>query len=131
MSQFLFVYGTLMSTFKNSYSDFLKQNATFIEKGHIPARLYEVGEYPAAISVNDFEHFVVGEIWYISNFEQIISVLDEYEGTNENKPEYQRKCVEALTEEKNKINCWTYFYNLEITSLQEIKGGDYLKWKTK
>ena len=131
MSHFLFVYGTLMSAFKNHYAEFLKQSGRLIESGFISARLYNVGEYPAAVFDVDSKYSVTGEIWYISNFDTTISIFDEYEGINEIEPEYRRECIEVLTVEKNKINCWTYFYNFEITFLQEIETGDYLKWKIK
>ena len=113
MSHFLFVYGTLMSAFKNEYAEFLKQNGKLIESGFISARLYDVGEYPAAVFDMDSKYFAAGEIWYISNFEVIINIFDEYEGINETVPEYRRACIEVLTGEKNKVNCWVYFYNFE------------------
>ncbi|OWY21780.1 gamma-glutamylcyclotransferase [Sphingobacteriales bacterium UPWRP_1] len=62
-AQYLFVYGTLMSTFTNPAAKYLQQSAAFVAKAATCGLLYDVGRYPAFIATPNCTQQVYGELW--------------------------------------------------------------------
>ena len=82
MADYIFVYGSLLKKAKNPLHNFLKLYATYIGNGYIYAKLYDLGEYPAAILNGSKRYKTYGEIYKIKpNLKnRLFKILDKYEG---------------------------------------------------
>ncbi|MES2809300.1 MAG: gamma-glutamylcyclotransferase family protein [Bacteroidota bacterium] len=129
INDLLFVYGTLLSA-DNEFGRYLKNNATFFCDGKFKGRLYDIGEYPGAITSTDKEYDIKGSIHCLSSAD-VLKVIDDYEGYGDGQDEpylYLRKKLPVTTPE-GVVDCWVYLYNLSVDGLVEILGGDYFAYK--
>jgi gamma-glutamylcyclotransferase (GGCT)/AIG2-like uncharacterized protein YtfP len=130
---YLFVYGSLLRDLKHPISAILKQNASSVGRGFFFGKLFDLGDYPAAIALNEGSEKVWGEIYRLRNGSKVLAVLDEYEGVGAgfSLPEYTRERIRVYMKNKG-LFCWTYLYNGSTDTLTKIEGGDYLVyWKGK
>ncbi len=126
--QYLFVYGTLRRKARNKVSALLKKNATFMGLGTAKGRLYDLGEYPAAVP--DQRKRIVGELYSLEAGKnaEILAVLDEYEEYNASNPEqslYIRKKTQVKLDGQEGLNAWIYWYNKPLDAQRLIPTGDY------
>lgn len=121
---YLFVYGTLMSTFNNPMAIYLRKNALLIGKGYFNGFLFDFGNYPGAVYKSDSTEKVIGEMYQLSNDDVIFKILDIYEGIND--PDfnlYERNVIPVNVDNKVYNN---YVYVLKKTpEVLLINGGDY------
>ena len=122
----LFVYGTLQLRYPlNPLATTLKKYVTKVEEGWTTGELYRITTYPGMIKGAGIVH---GEILSLDNFEEIISVLDEYEEYNKVNPErslYIRSKIQAENKAAEKISCWTYWYNAKVNLQNRILSGRF------
>ena len=78
MTDLVFFYGTLMSGFKRAGRSRVEAKLTAVGRGSIGAALFDLGIYPAAIPSSDSR--VNGEVYRISDVDNVLAVLDELEG---------------------------------------------------
>jgi gamma-glutamylcyclotransferase (GGCT)/AIG2-like uncharacterized protein YtfP len=131
----LFVYGSLMSGFKSPAYEYISRFFNLLGKGKVKGRLYDMGEYPAAIpSAEDV--FIQGESYLIKNeseFSWAIGQLDDYEGIIPEPgetPLYRRELTSVIMDDKT-ITAWIYWYNGSIAGKPHIASGDVLLWRAK
>jgi gamma-glutamylcyclotransferase (GGCT)/AIG2-like uncharacterized protein YtfP len=134
----LFVYGSLRSGFRNPAYQYLARYFHLLGDATVKGKLYDMGEYAAAIATNE-ERFIHGELYEInepSEFDWAIAQLDDYEGINMEAgehPMYKREAVNAYlngTEQKT----WIYWFNSDTSGYPEVTSGDmmqYLQQKNK
>jgi gamma-glutamylcyclotransferase (GGCT)/AIG2-like uncharacterized protein YtfP len=129
----LFVYGTLRSSRIQSV---IPELAPYMKKkgmGYVKAKLFDIGEYPAAINSGKTDK-VFGEIIEITpdKLKFVLNALDEYEEVDKNpsKSLFNRKMTMVNTDEGKRIRAWIYWYNKNVDGFKEIKGGIYKKRKT-
>jgi gamma-glutamylcyclotransferase (GGCT)/AIG2-like uncharacterized protein YtfP len=97
----------------------------------IQGKLYDLGEYPAAIPTEE-NNFITGELYRIRRKEElflVMDMLDEYEGMHVEPgeiPLFRRETV-TVTIEKMTTVAWIYWYNREVEEARLIESGDYLK----
>ena len=131
----LFVYGSLLSGFKSPAYDYISQFFNLIGKAKVKGKLYDMGEYPAAIPSSD-DGFILGELYQIKNgaeFSWAIGQLDDYEGVTPEPGEeqlYRRELSSILIDDKI-ITAWIYWYNGSIAGKPVIASGDVLSWRAK
>ena len=109
-------------------SRFLQANARFIGNAYIHGKLYEVNEYPGAVTSNNLLERVYGNIFEIKNSEAVFKLLDAYEGIGESDShnyEYVRIQITAYLEDHTEITTWFYAYNFPTDTLQLIPSGRY------
>ena len=128
----LFVYGTLRS---NGINTVMPEVAPYMKKngqGYVKAKLFDLGEYPAAVNTDKAEK-VYGEIIEIlpDKLKFVLAALDEYEEVDKNpsKSLFNRKMTLVNTDEGKRIRAWIYWYNKNTDGHREIKGGIYKKKK--
>ncbi len=125
---YLFVYGTLLAH-GNEFAAYLKQHCYFYSTGKFKGRLYDIGEYPGAISA-DTDQFVHGSIFVINDLDEVFTKLDDYEGFGYDQPqpnEFVRELINIETNQE-KLKCWVYLYNLPTKGLWQIDSGDYSQY---
>jgi gamma-glutamylcyclotransferase (GGCT)/AIG2-like uncharacterized protein YtfP len=126
---YLFVYGTLLIN-DNKYAAYLQKHCKLVGEGKTKGKLYDIGEYPGAIIDTNARQFIYGDIYLIDNTENVIHLIDEYEGLAPDEPqphEYVRTIVNIETS-NGSIACWMYLYNWPINNFQEVPGGKYLNY---
>lgn len=129
VSKYLFVYGTLRSEFENPMAQFLQQNATYICDGNIKGRLYDVGTYPALIHDDNTDKRVEGQILEMNDMDQILDVLDPYEGVDDEL--YVRQIIPIQLENQSFLSCWVYLFNRSVLFLKEIEEPNYVAYLNK
>lgn len=131
----LFVYGSLRSGFRSPAYEYISQFFSFVANAKVRGLLYDMGEYPAALPVEE-DKFIVGELYVIKNpseFSWAIGQLDDYEGVNVEEGEeqlYKRDTTAAFVVD-DKIPAWIYWYNGDVSGKPEISSGDVLEYFNK
>ncbi len=128
----LFVYGTLRSGFQNPAYSYISRYFTLAGPAKVKGRLYDLGEYPAAIPVNE-EHFIVGELYTINHPDELpwaLAQLDDYEGLNteEGKPALYSRQETTVYFNETTTTAWAYWYARPITNEPPVESGDILEY---
>ncbi|NLC68168.1 MAG: gamma-glutamylcyclotransferase [Clostridiaceae bacterium] len=104
----VFVYGTLMKGFWN-HRRHLDGRISRVTPGKVKGLLYHLPEgYPALLEGSET---VKGEIVEPVD-EELLEALDRLEGYREGRRNnlYIRSLGNVLTEDREEITCWVYFY---------------------
>jgi gamma-glutamylcyclotransferase (GGCT)/AIG2-like uncharacterized protein YtfP len=128
MTTLVFFYGTLMSGFKRPGRARLDSKLEPEGRGWIPAALFDLGIYPAAIPAADGR--VWGEVHRMLDTDAVLAALDEIEGYRPNEPDqslYMRVETIVTFEDGHAATAWAYFYNAPLGRAQRIESGDYLE----
>ena len=113
--EYLFVYGTLRSSFGGPMHRALARQAEPVGPAWIPGRLYDAGRYPAAVAPAEPEDRVRGEIHALppGRTAEVLAELDRYEGYLPHAPDrslFRRERVRAETETGQVFSAWVYLY---------------------
>jgi gamma-glutamylcyclotransferase (GGCT)/AIG2-like uncharacterized protein YtfP len=128
----LFVYGSLRKGFEHPAFTYISNYFDFVCHAKIKGRLYDLGEYPAAIPSEE-EHFIIGELYSIKNiteFGYAIAQLDDYEGINPGDGAtslYRRELANIYTG-NGLLTAWVYWYNGSVHQHPAIETGDVLAY---
>lgn len=131
MNQYLFVYGTLLSSYENTEAhEILHQNADLVGAATMHGRLYMVDYYPGVVPCNE-NILVKGELYKLKNAEKLFEILDKYEEYNPNDidhSEYLRSIQKiTLKSDNTEYDAWTYVYNQPVEDLELLPKGDFLR----
>jgi gamma-glutamylcyclotransferase (GGCT)/AIG2-like uncharacterized protein YtfP len=112
---YLFVYGTLKKSSDHAAHGLLDNDCIYQNEGYFYGTLYHLGDYPAAIEIENSPEKVLGELYSIINAENLFERLDEYEECNANYPrphDYLRKTITVYNKQHQPFQAWCYLYNL-------------------
>lgn len=123
-SNYLFVYGTLLSDVNHDMSRFLAVRSQFVGKGYFKGKLYRIDWYPGAVLSDLDTDKVYGSIHKVSNNPIVFKILDEYEGVGEYL--YKRQLIDVYLDTKTSIKSWVYLYNQPLSNAEQILSGDFL-----
>ena len=129
VTNLVFFYGTLMSGFKRPGRSRIDSKLTPEGRGSIPAALFDVGLYPAAIPASDSR--VRGEVYRMFDSVSVLDALDEIEGFRPGRPNeslYTRVEATVTFDDGRVASAWVYFYNAPLGHAQRIESGDYLEY---
>ena len=128
----LFVYGSLRSGFRSPVYEYISRFFTLVGEAKAKGKLYDLGDYPAAIPVSE-DFFILGELYTIKNeqeFSWAMAQLDDYEGLNVEANEerlYQRKITDVFINDLA-TSAWVYWYIGDVTGKPVIASGDILEY---
>jgi gamma-glutamylcyclotransferase (GGCT)/AIG2-like uncharacterized protein YtfP len=128
----LFVYGSLRSGFRNAAYDYISRYFNFLSDAKVKGKLYDMGDYPAAIATVE-NNFIVGELYEIKDEEEFIwalAQLDDYEGLNVEIGEqalYKRELVTVFINDKTE-QAWIYWFAGSAEGKPIIANGDMLAY---
>jgi gamma-glutamylcyclotransferase (GGCT)/AIG2-like uncharacterized protein YtfP len=88
LTDFVFFYGTLMSGFRRPGGVRLDRNLALVGRGTVEAKLFDLGEYPAAIRTAGGK--VRGEVYRMLDVRSVLRVIDEFEGCRVGSPRESR-----------------------------------------
>jgi gamma-glutamylcyclotransferase (GGCT)/AIG2-like uncharacterized protein YtfP len=128
MTDLVFFYGTLMSSFQRPGRARLNHVLRSIGRGSISGALFDLGIYPAVVP--DANGCVQGEINQMVDADAVLAVLDEIEGYSEGEPArslYVRHEIPVTLEDGRVVRAWAYFYNAPLGRAPRIDSGDYLE----
>jgi gamma-glutamylcyclotransferase (GGCT)/AIG2-like uncharacterized protein YtfP len=132
---YLFAYGTLRKEFELPLNEKIARFIEWIGDGEIKGKLYDMGEYPAAIPVSENERSVIkGAVMKINQPEKVMKLVDDYEGCNpENEAQsvYCRKKESIILKDGNIVDAWVYWYLLPVDDKRRIRHKDYLNYLKK
>lgn len=118
MIEYLFVYGTLKSMFKNPGATKLREASELVGTATIKGSLYDMGAYPALVL--DSKELVYGELYKVKE-SVVFDWLDEYE---EVPILYMRRKVKAKCEGE-KYKCFVYEYAGHVYQYPRLESGTY------
>lgn len=124
----MFFYGTLMRGFERQGRTRLDDQLHPIGRGWIPAALFDLGLYPAAVPASDSR--VWGEVHEIRDPDAVLAALDELEGYSSSEPVtslYTREEIPVTLDDGRVVRAWVYFYNAPLGKAERIESGDYLQ----
>lgn len=131
----LFVYGSLRKGFNSPVYELMSRYFELLASGRIKGRLYDLGEYPAALPTND-EAYIIGELYRIKNADELdwaMAQLDDYEGIYDNEdgggPLYRRDVVTVYRDGGQTTHAWVYWYARSIEGKPFIPSGDVLQYQ--
>lgn len=131
----LFVYGSLRSGFHSPAYEYISRYFNFVGDAKVKGKLYDLGEYPAAVPV-DTDDFIIGELYVIKNqseYSWAIGQLDDYEGVDVEEGEtqlYRRELADIYIGDTI-VKAWIYWYNGDVTDKPLVGSGDILDYLKK
>ncbi len=130
--QQLFVYGSLRSGFNHPAYAYISTHFTLMGSAKVKGKLYDLGEYPAALPTHD-EYYIIGELYQLKEeqeFSWAIAQIDDYEGINPEPGEaalYKRELTTVYINGQT-TTAWIYWYNNNIEGKPLIASGDVLDY---
>ncbi|MCG2614450.1 gamma-glutamylcyclotransferase [Terrimonas sp. NA20] len=129
----LFVYGSLCSHFRSPAYEYIARYFNLSGDATVQGKIFDMGEYPAAVPVNDGS-VIVGELYSIKNereFAWAICQLDDYEGVHveaHESPQYRREIVQ-VTSGGSTIPAWIYWFNGDVHGRPLVASGDMVDYQ--
>jgi gamma-glutamylcyclotransferase (GGCT)/AIG2-like uncharacterized protein YtfP len=94
----------------------LADRARLVGTGRVVGQLFDFGRYPGAVSSQQLDHWVHGEVHELDP--QLLALLDEYEGSD-----FERAVAPAHMPDQT-MDCWIYWYVGSETG-RLIASGDW------
>jgi gamma-glutamylcyclotransferase (GGCT)/AIG2-like uncharacterized protein YtfP len=116
---YLFVYGTLKSSFENPYAQQLRREATLLGRARMPGRLYRVSTYPGMRPPRDPKDLITGELYELDQPLKTLEVLDEWE------EDYDRELHRARLENDQHFQAWVYVYRQSLPEDRYVPSGEW------
>lgn len=129
MTEYLFVYGTLRKDSSQPMAKLLVENSRFLGTASTQGALYDLGRYPGMVISDNPDHVTHGELFELTDPQNVLGPLDDYEECSDNFPKptlYERKICSVLLEDGNRIEAWTYIYNRKVEGHFFVREGDYM-----
>ena len=123
----LFVYGTLRQGF-GRHRVLRRLGARYLGKGTMRGRLYDLGEYPGAVTSSSLRKRVDGEIYHLADPARQLKKLDEVEQFRPEAPEnslFVRRLSTARLRNGKTLQAWVYSLPQRPTGARLIESGDY------
>jgi gamma-glutamylcyclotransferase (GGCT)/AIG2-like uncharacterized protein YtfP len=126
--ELVFFYGTLMAGFDRRRRAGIDDKLTYIGRGSIQGKLFDLGLYPAAVPGPDAH--VWGEVYEMTESATVLAALDEIEGYRHDDPDrslYLRQKAEVLLAGGARSPAWVFLSNAPLGRAPRFASGDYLE----
>jgi gamma-glutamylcyclotransferase (GGCT)/AIG2-like uncharacterized protein YtfP len=123
----LFVYGTLRKGFR-AHGLLLRFRPRPLGAGHVPGRLYDLGDCPGAAELAGDADRVYGELYWLPRAEVAFKVLDGFEGFDPARPasgEFERKETMVTMAGGGRLPAWIYWLAPAHACGRRILSGNY------
>lgn len=127
----LFVYGSLLSGFRSPAYEYISRYFSLIGPGQVRGRLYDMGDYPAAVPADE-DTFIKGELYTIRDEAELpwaMAQLDDYEGVipEQGEPQLYRRALATVALDNGQMTeAWIYWYNGNVNGRPLIPSGNVL-----
>jgi gamma-glutamylcyclotransferase (GGCT)/AIG2-like uncharacterized protein YtfP len=125
----LFVYGTLMPGSDHPMALRLVAESASLGAATMSGRLYDLGDYPGAVSSSNLLDRVYGILVRLSDPATSLRWLDAYEGCGEDDAEphaYQRVIASACLASGQETDAWIYYYRWPLGDARHLGNGRYI-----
>ncbi len=132
MSEYLFIYGTLLPGHGPKVVADVVEKLRYVGQGAAQGRLYDLGEYPGAVLNASSRTKILGRVFELPQDKNVLKSLDAYEGFNPNNLKnslFSREQTTITLDDSRKLRCWIYVYNQDVSSAKLISSGDYSKYQ--
>ena len=132
MTDYLFLYGTLLPDYAAEEAADIVRLFKHIGSAYVTGRLYDLGDYPGAILDQSSETSICGELVALPQGHNLIEELDRYEEFDPSNPEgslFIRKRTNVILASGETVPAWIYVYNRDPGNAPVVRGGDYSKSK--
>jgi gamma-glutamylcyclotransferase (GGCT)/AIG2-like uncharacterized protein YtfP len=132
MSDYLFLYGTLLPNEAPGELSALIRKLRKVGEGCVRGRLYDLGDYPGAILDAHSDTSVSGEVFALPEGQSILPDLDSYEDfdpADRRGSLFVRERHPVSLSDGRCLECWVYVYNRNPGKAPLVVGGDYAKYK--
>ncbi|HXF53926.1 MAG TPA: gamma-glutamylcyclotransferase family protein [Hyphomicrobiaceae bacterium] len=129
MPEYLFVYGTLMSTAAHPMGARLAKEAVNLGPATIAGRLYDFGKWPGLRDCHDTRSIVHGEVYALNDATRSLDWLDAYEGIHPAAPtltEYVRARRTVQLCDGRELTAWVYLYQWDVRAGRPLPEG---RWR--
>lgn len=123
--EFLFVYGTLMSSYNGKCAAQLRKHARLLGTASASGELVMLSWYPGFINKESGKR-IWGELYEVIDGSRLWPLIDEYEGVDQSSlvgEEYRREVVEVEFS-GNTVAAWVYTY-IGATKGEPIPSGRF------
>ena len=127
MREFLFAYGTLMSTENTEAARRLAAEADLLGPASTSGRLFDQGRWPGLKLTGGRTSIAHGELWRLHS-PQSLAWLDLYEGIKPGIafPEYARHIITIAAPSGEARQAWGYVYQWPVNDCDIIPSG---RWR--
>ena len=132
MSEYLFLYGTLLPDQAPAEIAAILKSLRRIGPARVRGRLYDFGEYPGALLVPSSKTIIQGEVFELPSTRATLKALDQYEEfdpTNTEASLFIRTKTRARLTDGNQVDCWMYVYNDDPGTAPLLADGNYSRTK--
>jgi gamma-glutamylcyclotransferase (GGCT)/AIG2-like uncharacterized protein YtfP len=132
MSEYLFLYGTLLPGDATGEPSRIVSSLKRVGSGTVRGRLYDFGDYPGAVLDRSAKTSIKGELFELPNDDSALRALDDYEEfdrTDQETSLFVRTRTMARLRDGRRLNAWVYVYNRDPGSARLIPSGDYSESK--
>lgn len=126
MAELLFVYGTLIPGCEPAGMSPVCQHMRVVGEATVLGRLYDVGEYPAAVLTDAPVGATIRGMLVGIDDEGAWRDLDRYEGCPADRKTaglFRRVRTLATLADGTATECWIYVYNRDLHGARPIAGG--------
>lgn len=128
--EYLFVYGTLLTGTGSRRLDRLVSHCCVAHKpAYVRARLYDLGDYPAAVPATHARERVYGQLCQLTDADACLRAFDHYElyfpGNQPNCEYLRRRTYAFIIPSHRRVSTWIYFYHAVPADKPRIHSGDY------
>ena len=130
MSEYLFLYGTLLSGASTKESSRVVKKLTRVGIATVRGRLYDFGEYPGAVLDRASKSSIKGQLFELPDDDSTLKALDDYEefsSTDRKNSLFVRTRTRVTLQGGRQLNAWIYVYNRNPGNAPRITSGDYSK----
>lgn len=127
---YIFVYGTLRRDANSEMHQLLAKHTEFVNDATYQGKLYKIDYYPGAVSSDDPNDAVQGEVYLLHQADVVLPLLDRYEEFGPEFPEpneFIRKQQAVLLKNGCSVMAWVYVYNHSTEDLELIKSANYIQ----
>ncbi|MGA2171196.1 MAG: gamma-glutamylcyclotransferase family protein, partial [Terracidiphilus sp.] len=114
MSDYLFTYGTLHPGHAPDEIAPAVEKLRPVGTGYVYGVLYDLGDYPGVVLDPTSNQKISGTVFRLSEDENVLRQLDEYEGFDQASPEqslFLRTLRSVTLDSGETLPCWIYVYN--------------------
>jgi len=129
----LFVYGSLRKGFHSPVYEYISRFFKFIGEAKVKGKLYDLGTYPAGVTTQDNESYILGELYQAINeheFSWAYGKLDIYEegSVEADKGQLYRREITEVRINGQMAHAWIYWYNGDVSGRPLIASGDLMEY---
>jgi len=130
MSEYLFVYGTLLPGTAPAEIATAASQLRAIDHGTVQGTLYDLGDFPGAVLESVSGRRIFGTVFALPENPEVLRELDAYEEFDPAAPgqsQFLRVRAVARLVSGAKRDCWIYIYNQGLAKARIIEGGDWTR----